>query len=101
MLDRVEAKARARKIGPKKSVSMFARMSASVTSNKLALGRIAPALLINTETSDATEAAAAMDAGSITSRMRGTMRSSRRARGVRAVASMTQIISECSQKVRG
>jgi hypothetical protein len=50
---RIGAKARARKRGPKKFVSMFARMSASVTSSRLALGGFAPALLMSTVTSGA------------------------------------------------
>ena len=41
------------KTGPKKFVSMFARMSASVDISRLALGGIAPALLISTVTSPA------------------------------------------------
>jgi hypothetical protein len=82
--DRCEA--RAMKAGPKKFVSKFARMSVSVTVSRLALGGIAPALLISTVTSPAASATAWMEAGSVTSRVIGTMRSSSQVRGLRAVA---------------
>lgn len=65
------AKARAMKTGPKKFVSMFARMSASVTVRRLPLGGIAPALLISTVTSQAASATTWMEAESVTSRMSG------------------------------
>src|SRR5215218_9903110 len=51
---------------------MFARMSASVTFSRLSLGGFAPALLISTVTSPAASTTAWMDAGSVTSRVRGT-----------------------------
>ena len=53
------------KTGPKKFVSMFARMSASVTVSRLALGGIAPALLISTVTSPAASTTSWMEALSV------------------------------------
>jgi tRNA U34 5-carboxymethylaminomethyl modifying enzyme MnmG/GidA len=83
---RTGAKARARRTAPKKLISMFARMSASVISSRLALGGFAPALLMRAVTSGAAATAAAIDSPSVTSRVRGTTRSSSQVRGVRAVA---------------
>lgn len=73
---RIVVNARAKRTGAKKLISMFWRRSASVTSRRLAVGGIPPALLIRIVTSSAMAAAAAIEAGSVTSRVSGTMRSS-------------------------
>jgi hypothetical protein len=83
---RMGAKARARKSGPRKFVSTLVRISSSVWVRMPALDTEAPALLISTVTSGAAWTAAWMEAGSVTSRARGTMRSSSQLRGLRAVA---------------
>ena len=77
LADRIGAKARARNSGPRKFVSTFARISSSVWVRMPGLGvRQIPALLISTVTSGAASTAAWMEAGSVTSRVSGTMRSS-------------------------
>ena len=84
--ERIGAKARVRNSGPRKFVSTLARISSSVWVRMPGLETEVPALLIRTVTSPAASTAAWMEAGSVTSSARGTIRSSSQARGVRAVA---------------
>jgi len=84
--DRIGAKARARKSEPRKFVSTLVRISSSVWVRMPGVATDAPALLINTVTSPAASTAARIEAGSVMSRVSGTMRSSSQVRGVRAVA---------------
>lgn len=72
---RTGAKARARKSGPRTLVSTFDRISSSEWLRIPGEDTEAPALLISTVTSGAAATASAMDAPSVTSRVRGTMRS--------------------------
>lgn len=65
---------------------MLRRISSSLWVRMPALETVAPALLMSTVTSGAASTTARIDAGSVTSRARGTMRSSSHVRGVRAVA---------------
>ena len=67
-------------------VSTLARISSSVCVRMPGVEGEAPALLMSTVTSGAASTAARTEAGSVTSRVSGTMRSSSQARGLRAVA---------------
>jgi hypothetical protein len=67
-------------------VSTLLRISSSVWVRMPGVVTATPALLMSTVTSGAASTSAAIEVGSVTSRVRGTIRSSSQVRGLRAVA---------------